>query len=203
MDTSVFVTGLAMGLSLIVAIGAQNAFVLRQGLRNEHVFAVALACSLSDAILIVVGVTGFGKIAGWLPWIDHAMRWGGAAFLALYGAQSLRSSLRSSEALTFETTAQRADFGKVMLTCLAFTWLNPHVYLDTVALLGTISTQFPGKEASFAAGAMTGSFLFFFSLAYGATKLGPLFARPIAWRILEAIITVVMWTIAFQLVTGS
>lgn len=202
MDASVFVTGLAMGLSLIVAIGAQNAFVLRQGLRNEHVFAVALACSLSDAILIVIGVTSFGKIAGWLPWIDPVMRRGGAAFLAWYGARSLRSALRSSEALNFETTARRAGFGKVMLACLAFTWLNPHVYLDTVALLGTISTQFPGKETSFAAGAMSGSFLFFFSLAYGATKLGPLFARPIAWRILEAIIAVVMWTIAFRLVTG-
>jgi L-lysine exporter family protein LysE/ArgO len=202
MDASVFVTGLAMGLSLIVAIGAQNAFVLRQGLRDEYVFAVALTCSLSDAILIAVGVTGFGKITGWLPWIDPAMRWGGAIFLAWYGAKILRSALRSTEALTSETSARKADFGKVMLTCLAFTWLNPHVYLDTVALLGTISTQFPGREASFAAGAMSGSVLFFFSLAYGATRLGPIFARPISWRMLEAIIAVVMWTIALRLVTG-
>lgn len=203
MDASVFVTGMAMGLSLIVAIGAQNAFVLRQGLRNEHVFAVALICALSDAILIVVGVTGFGKITAWVPWIDPAMRWGGAVFLFWYGAKSLRSALRSTEALTSESSTQKADFGKVMLACLAFTWLNPHVYLDTVALLGTISTQFPGSEASFAAGAMAGSFLFFFSLAYGATKLGPIFARPAAWRSLEAIIAVVMWTIAFKLVTSG
>lgn len=202
MDASVFVTGMAMGLSLIVAIGAQNAFVLRQGLRDEHVFAVALTCSLSDAILIAAGVSGFGKITGSLPWIEPAMRWGGAAFLVWYGTMSLRSALRSTEALTSEASVPRAGFGEVMLACLTFTWLNPHVYLDTVALLGTISTQFPGREASFAAGAMSGSFLFFFSLAYGATKLGPIFAWPVAWRILEATIAVVMWTIAFQLATG-
>lgn len=203
MDASVFVTGMVMGLSLIVAIGAQNAFVLRQGLRNEHVFTVALICSLSDAILIVVGVTGFGEITSRLPWIDPAMRWGGAIFLAWYGARSLRSALRSTGALSCEASAQKAGLGRVVTACLAFTWLNPHVYLDTVALLGAISTQFPGSKASFAVGAMSGSFLFFFSLAYGATKLGPIFAKPGAWRFLDGTIAVVMWTIALELATGA
>lgn len=202
MNLSVFFTGMTMGLSLIVAIGAQNAFVLRQGLRNEHVFAACLTCAVSDAILIAVGVTSFARIAAWLPWLDPAMRYGGAAFLIWYGARSLRSALRSSEALAVGTSAERSDLTKTLLACLAITWLNPHVYLDTVVLLGTISTQFPGFEASFAAGGVSASFLFFFSLGYGATRLRPVFAKPSAWRILEAVIALVMWAIAFRLVAG-
>ncbi|MFC0219324.1 LysE/ArgO family amino acid transporter [Pseudochelatococcus lubricantis] len=202
MNLSVFFAGMTMGLSLIVAIGAQNAFVLRQGLRNEHVFAVCLACAMSDAILIVAGVSGFGKAAGWLPWFDPAMRYGGGAFLIWYGARSLRSALRSTEALTVGASAEKRDLAKTLLACLAITWLNPHVYLDTVVLLGTISTQFPGFEVSFAAGAISGSFLFFFSLGYGATRLRPVFARPSAWRILEGVIAAVMWAIAFKLIAG-
>lgn len=203
MDVSAFLTGLAMGLSLIVAIGAQNAFVLRQGLRNEHVFAVALTCALSDAVLILIGVAGFGSLVARLPWIDPVMRWGGAAFLVAYAARSAWSALRSTGALTGEGTAAKAGLGPVLLACLAFTWLNPHVYLDTVVLLGGLSTQIPGREALFAAGAMTGSFLFFFALAYGATRLRPLFARPAAWRILEGIIALTMLTIAVRLVAGG
>lgn len=202
MDVSVFIAGMTMGLSLIVAIGAQNAFVLRQGLRNAHVFAVCLTCALSDAILIVFGVTSFARVTHWLPWLDPVMRYGGAAFLAWYGARSLRSALRSTEALAIGASAEPDDLVRTLLACLAFTWLNPHVYLDTVVLLGSISTQFPGSGASFAAGAMSGSFLFFFSLGYGATWLRPIFARPSAWRALEAVIALVMWAIAFKLVTG-
>lgn len=203
MNLSVYMAGLSMGLSLIVAIGAQNAFVLRQGLRNEHVFAVALICSLSDAILIVLGVTSFGKIALRLPWLDPVMRYGGAFFLAWYGAKSLYSALRSTAALTPKGATERAALKPVILACLAFTWLNPHVYLDTVVLLGAISTQFPGFEASFAAGAMSGSLLFFFSLGYGATRLKPIFAKPSAWRAFEAIIALVMWSISLKLATGA
>ncbi len=199
MNTSVFFTGLATGMSLIVAIGAQNAFVLRQGLRNEHVFAVALICALSDALLIAVGVTSFREISGWLPWITPVMRWCGVAFLAWYGAKSLWSALKSTGALSATTALEKTGFGKVMLACLAFTWLNPHVYLDTVVLLGAVSTQFPGSQAAFGFGAATGSFVFFFSLAYGATRLGPVFAHPRAWRILEGVIAVVMWSIALRL----
>lgn len=201
MDFSVYMTGLMMGLGLIVAIGAQNAFVLRQGLRDEHVLAVCLACALSDALLIVLGVTSFQRIAALLPWLDPLMRYGGAAFLIWYGARSLHSALRSSEALA-AGDAGSPGFRRTLATCLALTWLNPHVYLDTVVLLGTISTRFPGREVSFATGAVTASFLFFFSLGYGATRLRPLFAKPSSWRVLETLIAFIMWAIAFRLLRG-
>jgi len=171
MQLSVFLTGLTAGLGLIVAIGAQNAFVLRQGLRREHVLPVVLTCALSDAALILLGVTSFARIAALLPWLDPAMRFGGAAFLAWYGLRSLRAALRSTDALRVTAEGAAAPLGRVLLACLAFTWLNPHVYLDTVVLLGSMSTQFPGAQAAFAAGAMTGSFLFFFALGFGASRL--------------------------------
>ena len=199
MSLSVYVTGLLAGLSLIVAIGAQNAFVMRQGLMGEHVFAVALACSLSDAALNALGVTSFRQIAGVAPWFLPAMRYGGAAFLTWYGARSLYSARRSSEALT-AGDAPASTLAQTLAMCLALTWLNPHVYLDTVMLLGAISTRFPGQEASFAVGAMTGSFLFFFALGYGAIGLRPIFARPASWRALEALVALTMWTIAFKLI---
>ncbi len=202
MDFSVYFTGFTMGLTLIMAIGAQNAFVLRQGLRGDHVFAVCLACALSDAILITVGVTAFRQIATVMPAIEPAMRYAGAAFLVWYGAKSLQSALRSSEVLA-AASGTVTPFAPTLLTCLALTWLNPHVYLDTVVLLGTISTQFPGKEAVFGAGAATASGVFFFSLGYGARLLRPVFANPFAWRILEGIIALVMWLIALTLLTGG
>lgn len=201
MNIPVFFTGLGMGLSLIVAIGAQNAFVLRQGLRNEHLFAVCLVCAVSDAILIIIGVTSFRQISAALTWLDPAMRYGGAAFLIWYGARSLLSAVRSSGALEVNE-GNAATFRQTIVTCLALTWMNPHVYLDTVVLLGTVSSRFPGAEAAFAAGAVLGSFVFFFALGYGATRLRPLFANPVAWRILEVIIAAVMWLIAFKLLTG-
>lgn len=194
--------GLSMGLSLIVAIGAQNAFVLRQGLKHEHVFVVCLVCALSDAILVSLGVSGFGKIIGWAPWLGPVMRYGGAAFLAWYAAKSLWSAFRGTGALAAGDPADKAPLGKTLLTCLALTWLNPHVYLDTVVLLGSVSTQFPGHALSFALGAVTGSFLFFFALGYGATQLRPVFARPVAWRILDGLIAVVMAAVAIKLLIG-
>lgn len=202
MDLAVFLAGLSMGLSLIVAIGAQNAFVLRQGIAGQHVFAVCLACALSDAILIGLGVAGFGRLATAVPWLDPAMRYGGAAFLLWYAARSARSALSAGEGLR---PAGEAEGGlvPVLLACLAITWLNPHVYLDTVVLLGSVSTQFPGGGGSFAAGAMTGSFVFFFALGYGAIWLRPIFARPAAWRALEAGIAVVMGAIALKLIVGA
>lgn len=202
MNFSVYVTGLTMGLSLIVAIGAQNAFVLRQGLRDEHVFAVSLVCAVSDAVLITLGITSFQKIAAALPAIDPIMRYGGAAFLIWYGARSLNAAITSSTALS-TGNGQATGFWKAIATCLALTWLNPHVYLDTVVLLGTISTQFPGFESSFAIGAITASFVFFFSLGFGARWLRPVFAKPSSWRILEGVIAFVMWAIAFKLLTGA
>lgn len=202
MDLTIFFTGMTMGLGLIVAIGAQNAFVLRQGLKGEHIFAVCLTCILSDAILILLGVTSFAHIAARLPWLDPVMRYGGAAFLFAYGAKSLRSALGSNAALT-EAASDPGSLRAAVLTCLALTWLNPHVYLDTVVLLGTISTQFGDQKMAFAAGAISGSVLFFFALGYGATWLRPVFARPAAWRILEGIIALVMWAIALKLILGS
>jgi len=203
MNFSVFLAGLATLLSLIVAIGAQNAFVLRQGFPDEHVLAVVLICALSDAVLITVGVTSFGGIVIRAPWLDPVLRWGGACFLAWYGATSFRSALRSTEALTAAGPAEKAALKEIVLTCLAITWLNPHVYLDTVFLMGAISTQFPGSGASFAAGAMMGSFVFFFALGYGAKRLKPIFAKPSAWRTFEAIIGLVMLSISFRLVAGA
>lgn len=203
MDLAVFFTGMMMSLSLIVAIGAQNAFVLRQGLRGEHVLAVCLACAISDAILITVGVTSFQTVSEWLPWLEPVMRYGGAAFLTWYGVKSLMSALRSKEALTADPSLPKTDLFRTLVACLALTWLNPHVYLDTVVLLGTISTQFTGSQGSFAVGAVLGSFVFFFALGYGAIKLRPVFERPTAWRILETLIALVMWIIAFKLLVGT
>lgn len=201
MSFSIYITGLMMGLSLIVAIGAQNAFILRQGLRNEHVFAVCFTCALSDAALILLGVTSLQQIARLLPWLEPVMRYGGAVFLAWYGAKSLYSAFRSNTALT-ATEATKASFRQTLATCLALTWLNPHVYLDTVVLLGTISTRYPGQQAAFAAGAVTGSFLFFFALGYGATRLRPIFSKPSSWRMLETLVAFTMWIIAFKLLGG-
>ncbi len=193
-----FLSGLTLGLGLIVAIGAQNAFVLRQGLKREHVFWVCLVCALSDAVLIAAGVAGFGFIVQQLPWLIEAMRYGGAAFLILYGIRSVLAAFRSTE--TLEAAASSAgSLRTAVLTCLAFTWLNPHVYLDTVVLLGSISTQFGDARPVFAAGAMTASFAFFFSLGYGAQLLRPLFASVIAWRILDAVTAMVMFAIAAKL----
>ena len=201
MSLSVYVTGLLTGLSLIVAIGAQNAFVLRQGLMGAHVFAVSLACSLSDAALIALGVTSFRQVAVAAPWFLPAMRYGGAAFLTWYGARNLYSALRSSKVIE-GGDAKSFSLAQTLAMCLALTWLNPHVYLDTLMLLGAISTRFPGQEVSFASGAMTGSFAFFFSLGYGTKWLRPVFTSPTSWRVLEALIAVTMWAIALKLVMG-
>lgn len=195
---STFISGFFLGLSLILAIGAQNAFVLRQGLRQEHVFAVCLTCALSDAVLIAVGVSSFSWVAAQLPTVAPAMRYGGALFLALYGARSAISALRGGQSL--ETGGAHAN--GLLLTlgiCLALTWLNPHVYLDTVVLLGSISAQYE-NVVLFGVGAVSASFAFFFSLGYGARLLTPFFARPQAWRVLDALIAVVMWLIALKLI---
>ncbi|MBS1183216.1 MAG: amino acid transporter [Proteobacteria bacterium] len=203
LDFSAYLAGLGVGLSLIVAIGAQNAFVLRQGLKGGHVFAVCLTCALSDMVLIVLGVSSFSRIAAWLPWLDPVMRYGGAVFLVWYGAKSLISAVRSHTALAVTAANGPTPLMPTLVACLAITWLNPHVYLDTLVLLGTISTQFSGREGLFAVGAMTASFAFFFSLGYGAAWLRPIFAKPAAWRMLEGAIAAIMWAIAGSLVVGG
>ncbi|MFN7169433.1 MAG: LysE/ArgO family amino acid transporter [Pannonibacter sp.] len=210
-------SGLFLGLSLIIAIGAQNAFVLRQGLRREHVFVVCLTCALSDALLISLGVFALGTVTDLIPGIEPALRYGGAAFLLAYGLRSARSAVTGSSARSAVTGSSarsavtgssaltsgdgaRQGLGATLATALAFTFLNPHVYLDTVLLIGSIASQYPGREAAFGAGAVTGSFVFFFSLGYGARLLAPVFARPNAWRVLDGVIAVVMIGLAIKLI---
>jgi L-lysine exporter family protein LysE/ArgO len=194
------VSGFSLGLSLILAIGAQNAFVLKQGLKREHVFLVCLTCAASDAILILLGVMGLGVIIEQAPWLMPVMRYGGAAFLLLYGAKSFIAAWRSSDVL-LQAEHIKAALLPTLLICAALTWLNPHVYLDTVLLIGSISTQFPGEKGLFAGGAMLASFVFFFSLGYAAAWLRPIFARPLSWRVLEVIVGVTMWVIAYKLLS--
>jgi L-lysine exporter family protein LysE/ArgO len=191
--------GFALGLSLILAIGAQNAFVLRQGLRGDHVLAVCLTCALSDAVLIALGVAGFGWLVTAAPRIAPAAPWGGAAFLLAYGALSFRAALRGGEALRPEGRGGQT-LRAAVLTCLGLTWLNPHVYLDTVVLLGSVASTYPDRGL-FGAGAVAASFAFFFALGYGARLLSPLFARPAAWRALDALVGATMWMLAVLLVT--
>ncbi|MFD1794495.1 amino acid transporter [Paracoccus aurantiacus] len=192
-----YLVGLGTGLSLIVAIGAQNAFVLRQGLLRSHVFAICLFCALSDAILVTIGVFGAEMLGRVAPWFTEAMRWGGAAFLIYYGLRAARSAFAGGDAL--RAAGQAAPFWPTLAMIAALTWANPHVYLDTVVLLGAVSSGFTDK-ASFAAGAVTGSFLFFFSLGYGARLLAPVFARPRAWQVLDLAIAFIMWSIAAKLI---
>jgi L-lysine exporter family protein LysE/ArgO len=196
-----YLIGLQTGIALILAIGAQNAFVLKQGLLRQHVFVVVAICALSDAILIAAGVAGMGALTATFPWVIEALRWGGVAFLTWYGARSFMAAWRGGEAMVAAGDGGQS-LRRIVLTLLAFTWLNPHVYIDTVVLIGSLSAQYPGREWVFGAGAMTGSLVFFASLGYGARLLAPIFERPISWQILDVIIGVVMWTIALTLVFG-
>lgn len=193
--------GFRLGLGLILAIGAQNAFVLRQGLKREHVFWVCLFCAASDAALIAVGVSGFSLASAKAPWLVPALRWGGVAFLVWYGLRSFRAAWAGGESLK-AAEGGGEPLGRVLAIMAALTWLNPHVYLDTVVLLGSVSAQYPGRALAFGAGAVTASFAFFFALGYGARLLAPLFARPRAWRILDAFVGCLMWSLAFGLARG-
>ena len=193
--------GYLTSLSLILAIGAQNAFVLRQGIRREHVGAVVALCALSDAVLIGLGVAGFGAATSALPWIVPAMRWFGAAFLVWYGLQRLRAARPGGEALMPAADAPAAP-SAVLATCALLTWANPHVYLDTMVLLGSISTHYVPDETWFGLGAAAGSLSFFAALGYGARLLAPIFAAPRAWVVLEIVVGLTMWAIALTLVAG-
>lgn len=194
-------SGLAFGLSLIVAIGAQNAFVIRQGVRGEHVGVVVLLCAVSDAVLIVAGVAGAGVLLG-APTVDTVVRWAGAAFLLGYAALAARRALRPS-ALTTETGGARVGWRGVALTTLALTWLNPHVYLDTLVLTGSVASGHGPFRWWFALGSVLASALWFTLLGRGARALRPLFARPSAWRVLDASVAVVMTVTAVVLIRGS
>jgi len=194
-----FIYGFSLGFSLILAIGAQNAFVLKQGLKLEYVFLVSLICALSDAVLILIGISGFHVLVSKFPELVMIARYGGAVFLFIYGLLSFRTAWRSKHKL-MPSEIKSGSWISTALTCLAFTWLNPHVYLDTVVLLGSVSSQFSGEIEFFAAGATSASFIFFFSLGYGARLLRPIFERARSWQILEVLIGIIMWTIAAKLV---
>ncbi len=193
--------GFGLSFSLILAIGAQNAFVLRQGLRQEHIFWVCFTCAVSDALLILAGVFGFAILVQKTPGLEQVMRYAGSAFLIVYGARSFWAAWHTSNALKPSEQAPKSLWATV-LTCLAITWLNPHVYLDTVVLIGTVSTSFESNKAIFAVGAMFASLVFFFTLGYGAVLLRPFFAKPRAWRLLEVLVGLVMWAIAAKLLLG-
>jgi L-lysine exporter family protein LysE/ArgO len=239
MLVSSLLVGLGLGFSLIIAIGAQNLFVLRQGIRREHVFAVAAICALSDLALIVVGVSGIGAVLQAVPWLVDVIRWAGAAFLVGYGLLAARRAIRpSGDALvagedevdadaarrpdartgtpvasggpvtsaastaTLPRTGQtaRTSLTAAVLTCVALTWLNPHVYLDTVFLLGSVANTHGDGRWAFAAGAGIASIVWFFGLAYGARLLGGVLGSPRAWRILDGVIALVMVALGVSLV---
>lgn len=200
---SAAVSGLALSASLIVAIGAQNAYLLKQGLRREHVLVLATICFLSDAILILLGCAGLGSLVQAHPALVQAVKWIGAAFLGWYGLRSARAALHP-QALQADTAAGAVSLGSAVRTMLALTWLNPHVYLDTVLLLGGIAGGYPGvSRVAFGLGAASASLLWFYTLGFGAARLAPLFSRPAAWRVLDALIALVMWTIAVSLLWSS
>ncbi|WP_439593438.1 LysE/ArgO family amino acid transporter [Microbacterium sp.] len=208
MLTSLF-AGLGLGFSLIVAIGAQNLFVLRQGLRREHVLVVAAICAASDAALIAVGVSGVGLVLHAVPWLIDVVRWAGAVFLVVYGLLAAKRAWRpsgqalqvsSSEGAPASRVTTATRLAPVVLTVLALTWLNPHVYLDTVFLLGTVANTHGDTRWWFALGAMVASVVWFFGLATGARYLSRWLATPRAWRILDGVIAVVMIALGISLV---
>ncbi|GAA4663109.1 LysE/ArgO family amino acid transporter [Arthrobacter cryoconiti] len=184
-------TGLGAGLALIIAIGAQNAFVLRQGIRGEHVLLVVLVCMFSDVVLIVAGIFGIGVLVQAVPAVVVVIRLAGAAFLLAYGALAAKRALRPG---TLNAGVQQGSLSRkaVLVTVLTLTWLNPHVYLDTVLLLGSLANQHGELRWWFGTGAVIGSVLWFGALGFGARALRPVFAKPGAWRVLDAIIAVVM-----------
>lgn len=201
MITATF-TGFLTSFALILAIGAQNAFVLRQGILQNHVFWVALTCALSDALLIAAGVAGFGVMIDLIPSLPVIMRYAGAAFLLLYGATRFYAAYKGGEVM--EKGHSGGGLRTTILTCLALTWLNPHVYLDTLGLLGAISTQFDSTalKVGFGFGAVSASFVFFFGLAYGARLLTPIMQTARTWQILDIMIGLLMWVLAYGLISG-
>ena len=195
---SAFISGFSISISLILAIGAQNAFVLKQGLQKQHVFLVCSICAVSDAILITAGVSGFNVIVSQYSSIEVIARYGGASFLILYALKSFYTAWREDHSLTINATSQASAL-KVASVCLAFTWLNPHVYLDTVFLLGSISTQYDSQILIFTLGAISSSFIFFFTLGYAARLLIPFFQKPSSWKLLDVLVGIIMLTLAINL----
>ncbi|MGV8913754.1 MAG: LysE/ArgO family amino acid transporter [Rhodoglobus sp.] len=198
---TIVLAGFGFGLSLIIAIGAQNAFVLRQGLRREHVTAVVLVCTLSDIVLILAGIAGLGALIQQAGWLLVVARIGGALFLLVYAFLSIRRAARP-HTLTATTAGTGMTLAAALSTALALTWLNPHVYIDTVLLLGSIGGTYGDDRWWFALGACLGSIVWFAAIGYGSRYLRPLFAKPMAWRVLDIVIAVIMVVLAASLVAG-
>ncbi len=193
--------GFLTGLSLIVAIGAQNAFILRQGLLKKHVLVMVLICAISDATLIVLGVLGLGALISAVPWLLEAIRWVGVAFLVWYGSTSLKRFMKNESLKAAE--AGSGNLKQTVLTTLALTFLNPHVYLDTVIFIGGIANQFGDQKWMFVISAVTASFIWFFSLGFGASKASVLVSKPAFWKILDVFIAAVMFSLAITLAVAK
>lgn len=192
--------GLATSAGLIMAIGAQNAFVLSQGIRQQHQWPIAALCSFFDAVLITAGVMGIGVLISSSDVLLAVARWGGAAFLLIYGAKALLSALKPG---ILKTQENSMSLKAALLTTVSVTLLNPHAYLDTLVLIGSVGGQYQGQEQwAFTLGAISFSFIWFFSLSYGAKRLAPLFAQPVAWRILDLAVCAMMWAIAISLIVN-
>ncbi|MEI6477218.1 MAG: LysE/ArgO family amino acid transporter [Actinomycetes bacterium] len=192
-----FIPGFLTGLSLIVAIGAQNAFVIKQGLARQYVLLVVVICTLSDLTLIALGVGGLGKIVQSNASFLEVIRWFGVAYLTWFGIKTLRSVFKKEKLITSEYSSE--SIGKIARTTLALTWLNPHVYLDTVILLGTVSNQFKEDRWIFSAGAMLASTLWFVAIGFGAQSAARFMSRSIFWKVLDGVIAAIMFSIAILL----
>lgn len=192
-----FLPGFLTGLSLIIAIGAQNAFVIRQGLTKKHVLLVVAICAFSDAALILLGVAGLGALISGLPWLLEIIRWFGVAYLSWFGIRSIRSAFKN-QALD-ASGAQSGSAKTVVLAVLGFTFLNPHVYLDTVILLGSIGNQFGPDKWWFALGGAVASVVWFSSIGFGARAASRFMAKPVFWKVLDLVIAAVMFGIAIML----
>lgn len=200
MLSSSFFKGMAMGGGLIIAIGAQNAFLLRQGIQRQHVLLCAAACIVGDILLISLGAGSVGRLVASTPWLLGAIRIGGALFLLEYGRRAAWSAWRGQDQALQAASSAVNEAGPALRAAIALSLLNPHAWLDTVVLLGAIGAQQPEHgRAWFSAGAMTASLLWFSALAVGARLLAPVFANPRAWRVLDGLIAVTMWAIAASL----
>lgn len=200
----VFLQGLGLGAGLIMAIGAQNAHVIRTGVRGEHVFATVLTCIVVDVVLIALGMSGLGLLIESSPSLLALARYGGAAFLVWYGWRCWASSLRGGAALALSAQAEALSLKRALLTVLVLSLLNPHVYLDTVVLLGVVGSSLAGDQRpSFALGAMTASVLWFSALGLGARRFATVLGRPAVWRVIEALTGTLMLVLALLLLRGS
>ena len=198
---NVILPGLLTGLSLIIAIGAQNAFVLRQGLTRKYIIPVVLICSLSDALLITLGTAGLGALIQTLPLLLEILRWLGVGYLTWFGISAVRKVLAKDTLQVSDESS--VSFKRTILMTLGFTYLNPHVYLDTVIFVGSLANQFGENKWSFALGAVCASFIWFFSLGFTASKMAVLMAKPMFWKILDIFIAAVMFSLAINLAVGK